>query len=119
MTVAAKYVVAFCGGVVTLAAFVGVIWWLVKPRVVEWFEATLVKPVRETHHQVTVNHHSSKEPTVLDRIDTVQRKVDEVAQANRVQDRKIDGVQRDVTALTVVFDAHLRGGDVGDEPDLS
>lgn len=31
--------------------------------------------VRETHKQVTVNHHSSDFPTVLDRLDDVQNAV--------------------------------------------
>lgn len=106
------------GAVVTLAGAIGVLWWLVKPRVAAWAESQILGPVRETHHQVTVNHHSSAEPTVLDKIDTVGRQVAAVAKENAVQNRKIDSVQRDVTALTVVLDAHLHGSDVGDEPDL-
>lgn len=31
--------------------------------------------VEETHKQVTVNHHSSEQPTVLDRIDDVSQQV--------------------------------------------
>ncbi|WP_343907126.1 hypothetical protein [Nocardioides aquiterrae] len=107
-----------CGAIVTLAGAAGVLWWLVKPRVAAWAEAQILTPVRETHHQVTVNHHSSAEPTVLDKIDTVRQEVRAVVVENREQNRKIDSVQRDVTALTVVLDAHLHGGDVGDEPDL-
>lgn len=26
------------------------------------------KKIRETHHQVTVNHHSSENPTILDKL---------------------------------------------------
>lgn len=107
-----------CGAVVTIAGAAGVLWWLVKPRVAAWAEAQIITPVRETHHQVTVNHHSSAEPTVLDKIDTVHQEVAAVAEENRAQARKIDSIQTDVTALTVVLDAHLHGGDVGDEPDL-
>lgn len=33
------------------------------------------KKINETHKQVTVNHHSSDFPTVLDRIDDVQQAV--------------------------------------------
>lgn len=106
------------GAVVTLAGAAGVLWWLVKPRVAAWAEAQILAPVRETHHQVTVNHHSSAEPTVLDKIDSVHQEVVAVVEENRVQNRKIDSVQRDVTALTVVLDAHLHGSDIGDEPDL-
>lgn len=114
-----------CGAVVTIAGAAGVLWWLVKPRVAAWAETQILTPVRETHHQVTVNHHSSPEPTVLDKIDTVHREVAAVAgqvaavaEENRQQNRSIDNVRREVTALTTVLDAHLHGGDVGDEPDL-
>lgn len=34
--------------------------------------------VEETHHQVTVNHHSSESPTVLDRIDDLRREIADV-----------------------------------------
>lgn len=107
------------GAIVTVAGAAGVLWWLVKPRVAAWAEAQILTPVRETHHQVTVNHHSSTEPTVLDKIDTVGRQVAAVAEENQAQNRKIDAVQRNVTALHVVLDAHLHGSDVGDDvPDL-
>lgn len=36
------------------------------------------KKVTETHKQVTVNHHSSEVPTVLDRLDDVHMKVQDV-----------------------------------------
>ena len=34
------------------------------------------KKVQETHHQVTTNSHSSKTPTVLDRLDDLSKKLD-------------------------------------------
>lgn len=37
-----------------------------------WMTARQTKRIDETHKQVTVNHHSSDEPTVLDRIDDVK-----------------------------------------------
>lgn len=37
-----------------------------------WMTARQGRQVRETHKQVTVNHHSSATPTVLDRIDDVR-----------------------------------------------
>jgi hypothetical protein len=40
-----------------------------------WMTARQGKKVNETHKQVTVNHHSSDFPTVLDRIDSVQTAV--------------------------------------------
>lgn len=52
----------------------------------------LIQPVNETHKQVTENHHAQPngQPTVLDRI---------------------DDVQRDVKALSVVMDAHMEWSD--------
>jgi len=37
------------------------------------------RKVSETHKQVTVNHHSSDSPTVLDRIDTMQASILDLA----------------------------------------
>lgn len=52
-----------------LVAVVGAGWWLVKPRAVEWLQRHLIDPVQETHHSVTVNGHTSEEPTLLDRVE--------------------------------------------------
>lgn len=50
----------------------------------------LLKPVQETHHQVTENNGTSDQPTVLD---------------------AIHDVQRDITALSRVMDAHMDWSD--------
>lgn len=47
--------------------------------------------VEETHKQVTVNHHSSPEPTVLDRIDDVSNQVAENTRETRAMARMFDG----------------------------
>lgn len=44
-----------------------------------WMTHRQSGPLRETHKQVTVNHHSSAKPTVLDRIDDVRTEVLRVA----------------------------------------
>lgn len=31
---------------------------------------------KEVHRAVTVNHHSSEQPTILDRLDDIDRKID-------------------------------------------
>jgi len=49
----------------------GALWWLVKPRVVEWFRRTIVQPVQETHRSITVNGHVSDTPTLRDQVDTL------------------------------------------------
>jgi hypothetical protein len=43
-----------------------------------WLQRELFGPVQRTHHQVTVNHHSSDTPTILDRLDDVQDEVRKV-----------------------------------------
>lgn len=51
------------------------------------------KKVDETHKQVTVNHHSSEEPTVLDRIDDVRTEV--------------VGLRGEVNTLHTQFNSHV------------
>jgi hypothetical protein len=52
-------------GVITILG--AAVKWVLLP----YIERELIHPVKQTHHQVTVNHHSSDSPTVLDRIDDV------------------------------------------------
>ena len=54
-----------------LTVLLGALWWLVKPRVVEWFRRTIVQPVQETHRSLTVNGHVSETPTLRDQVDTL------------------------------------------------
>lgn len=56
----------------------------------------LIEPVKETRKQVTVNHHSSETPTVLDRIDDVSQQVHRLA---GMFDGHLDWSQREVDAL--------------------
>lgn len=44
-----------------------------------WLTVRQGRKLSETHKQVTVNHHSSAEPTVLDRIDDVRSAVLDIA----------------------------------------
>ncbi|HET6915753.1 MAG TPA: hypothetical protein VFH56_06640 [Acidimicrobiales bacterium] len=75
MNESAVSIVAACvGTVVGLITLLGV---AVKWVLVPYLERELLRPVKETHHQVTVNHHSSDEPTILDRLDDVQQEVRE------------------------------------------
>lgn len=59
---------AIAGALVTLGAGM---WWLVKPRAVDWFRREVLQPVRETHHSVTVNGHTSEDATLRDQVDTL------------------------------------------------
>lgn len=89
-----------CGALVTVAGAVTVLWWLVAPRVKAWAEEQIIGPLRQTHHQVTVNHHSSKEPTILDRLDTLTTAVE-------AQGREFESMQQNVSDLTGVVVQHL------------
>ncbi len=60
----------------------------------------LIVPVKDTHKQVTENHHTNERPTVLDRIDDVSNQVRE----NTAETRAARGEAR---ALARMFDGHL------------
>jgi hypothetical protein len=94
-------VMVICGGIITLAGAAGVIWWLVKPRITDWLEDQLVRPMRETHHQVTVNHHSSAEPTILDRLDTLTT-------MQQAQSDEFESLHGNVADLTGMLLQHLQ-----------
>lgn len=96
-----KFLLVACGSIITLAGAASVIWWLVKPRIEDWAEEQLIRPVRETHHQVTVNHHSSAEPTILDRLDTLTTAV-------QAQGAEMESVQQNVGDLTSILVRHLQ-----------
>lgn len=51
----------------------------------------LIAPVKETNKQVTENHHSNPNPTVLDRIDDVSHQVAENTTETRALARMFDG----------------------------
>lgn len=99
-----KGVLFACGAIVTIAGAVtivsAVIWWFVKPRLMEALEEHVFRPVRETHHQVTVNHHSSDEPTVLDRLDDVTKAVE-------AQGAEFESLHENVAGLTEKLMDHL------------
>lgn len=65
----------WCGGVMSVVAVLGLIGWLVKPRLVEWIRVEVLEPVQMIKKQVTENHHSNPEPTVLDLLSDVKKEV--------------------------------------------
>lgn len=74
---------AACGAVLAIAAVLG----LVARRILlPWLREELSAPLQEVKHQVSVNQHSSAQPTVLD---------------------KIDDVRAEVRAIGHILDAHL------------
>lgn len=71
------------GVVVAISGLLGTaIAFLVKYALIPYIEKRLVKPVRETHKQVTQNHHTSDPPTIPDRIEnmmhTINTRLDDV-----------------------------------------
>lgn len=68
---------------VSLCVLVGI---GVKLMLLPWLREHLVTPVKETAHQVTVNGHVSRDPTLLD---------------------KVDNLQRDITTAARMFDGHI------------
>lgn len=73
---------------------------LIKYALLPWILAHVVDPLKETsttadelHRQVTVNKHVSATPTLLDKLDTVSGKVDDL------------GLQ--ITTAARMFDGHI------------
>lgn len=60
------------GALVSLCVLLGLV---VRFVLVPYLRDQLVRPVQETHRQVTQNRHANPEPTVLDRIDDVHDEV--------------------------------------------
>lgn len=85
---------AIAGALVTLGAG---IWWLVKPRAVEWFRREVLQPVQETHHSVTVNGHQSDEPTLRDQVDSLQDTAQVLIRRAETNAGNIDAIRAELT----------------------
>lgn len=79
--------------VTILGVLAGVGAFLVKYALLPWLKEHLVKPVKQTNHQVTVNAHKSREPTVLDKLDNLSTDQDDL--------------RADVRTLAKVLEAHI------------
>lgn len=93
MSALLEIVVAVLSGV---TLFLGLIGLGVRFALLPYLKEHVIDPVKQTNKQVTVNHHSSKEPTVLDRIDDVHRELSALA---RMFDGHLDWSQREVDQL--------------------
>jgi outer membrane murein-binding lipoprotein Lpp len=78
-----------------LCALVGL---AVKYVAAPWFLEHVVKPVKETNRQVTVNKHESNPPTLLDKVDTLQS--------------DLDGVRSDVKAGAQMYEGHIEASGI-------
>ena len=67
------------GVLTSLTLGLGLFGVIIRYALLPWLREQLVHPVQETHRQVTVNHHVSNEPTVLDRLDSLVMRVDALA----------------------------------------
>lgn len=90
MSTLVEIVVGVLSGVVLLFSLIGL---GVRFVLLPYLKEHLIEPVQETNKQVTVNHHSSAEPTVLDRIDDVRLQVKDV--------------HAEVVTVARMFDGHL------------
>jgi hypothetical protein len=96
------------GGLSTVAVF------LVKYALLPWLQKHLVDPVQETRHQVKVNHHTSEEPTVLDKLDNVNNTAKQavsIARENARHAKQSSILARqaiaEIEALARMYDGHL------------
>lgn len=78
----------------SLLGFFGVIGVLVRTWLLPYLREQVVTPIRETHHQVTVNGGKSSPPTMLDKLTAVSGDVSEV--------------KATVAKLNSAFAAHMR-----------
>ena len=60
------------GTIIALSAVLGL---AVRLILLPYLREHLVKPMRQVEKQVTENHHSNPKPTILDRLDDIERAV--------------------------------------------
>lgn len=77
------------GTTASILVLVGI---LVRYVLLPYLREHLIAPVKQVEKQVSENHHSNKEPTVLDRIDDVQT--------------ELRALVKQVTSLAAVVEAH-------------
>lgn len=70
----------WCSGVMSVVAVLGLLGWLVKPRLIQWIRVEVIEPMQTIKKQVTENSHANPEPTVLDRLSDV---IDRVEKTDR------------------------------------
>ena len=94
------------GAVSVGCAFLVIVWKIARPHIKGYIES-VVKPLQTTanatHHQLTKNGHTSATPTVLDRVDGLSSKVDELHRLSHRNVTKID-------MLGASLDAHKQDG---------
>lgn len=82
--------------------------------VLPWLEdrfAPLAKKVAETHHQVTVNGHTSEDPTLVDRVHANQESIDElrtvVRELKGESRRDLADMRLDLGSIGRLYDRHV------------
>lgn len=75
------------GTIVTVCVIIGL---AVRFVLMPYLREHLITPVKQVEKQVTENHHSNAQPTVLDRIDDVQSSVEAVAQG--LEESRVDRI---------------------------
>lgn len=88
-----QVVSAALGSAVSLSVLAGL---AVRVALVPYLRDHLFAPVQQTNKQVTENHHSNDQPTVLDRLDDVHN---EVKAMSRMFDGHLDWSQREVDRI--------------------
>lgn len=115
MTGVAEVLVTAGAAVIAVTTIVSGVLWLVLPRVKGWIQREITVPVQATHHQVSVNHHTSKDPTLLDKFDDLGSQVGAIstemeALSSEVKSlsAQVEARDQNVNTLYVLFDEHLR-----------
>lgn len=89
-------IIGVFGLVVSTLTVLGALWKLVLP----WLREQIVRPVQETHRELTVNQHLSDPPTYKDKFDTLTKAVETMSDDGRQ-------TREDIGVLVEAFTRHL------------
>lgn len=109
---------AVCGSILAMLGLAGVFWKIALP----WLREQIVAPVQQSNRALTVNHHTSTKPTVLDLLDDLRSEIGSLRTEVSTVDSKVQGVVADVaevddkaSRIGRQLDAHLTSAAATDE----
>lgn len=90
--------------IVALGALIGAtVKWVIVPNLRD-----MIEQIAETHKQVTQNHHSNEKPTMLDRFDDLEKKIDRSDAKIDKLDEKVDSHLISASAIDATIAARVK-----------
>lgn len=83
-----------------LAALAGAVAWATRRVLLPWLIEHIAAPVQATARQVSINGHTSRTPTLLDKVDTIGTDL-EVVRAD------LEAVRSNQAAASRMFEGHI------------